>query len=75
MDLPNKANLSICSNQITERYNCLAFTFEMPFKDTLEMNGSGDLAMANPIEGWNVERSQQLGRDILNPILALLPSL
>lgn len=32
VDEPNEANYAICSNQITERYNCLAVTLEMPYK-------------------------------------------
>jgi hypothetical protein len=34
IDAPNTADLSIASNSIGERYKCLAFTLEMPFKDT-----------------------------------------
>ena len=30
---PGKANLTICSNALAERFDCLAMTLEMPFKD------------------------------------------
>ena len=28
-----KANLSICSNQVAHRFDCLGVTLEQPFKD------------------------------------------
>ena len=34
IDEPGTADLSIASNAIGEKYKCLAFTLEMPFKDT-----------------------------------------
>ena len=33
-DEPGQANLAICSSAVGQRYKCLAFTLEMPFKDT-----------------------------------------
>ena len=33
-DPPGQANLAICSSAVGQRYKCLAFTLEMPFKDT-----------------------------------------
>ncbi|EFN52803.1 hypothetical protein CHLNCDRAFT_26412, partial [Chlorella variabilis] len=32
-----KANLSICSKQVGERFNCLSFTLEQPFKDNADL--------------------------------------
>lgn len=37
-DPPGQANLAICSSAVGQRYNCLAFTLEMPFKDTSYAN-------------------------------------
>lgn len=34
MDPPGQANMAICSGAVGQRYNALAFTLEMPFKDT-----------------------------------------
>ncbi len=34
IDEAGTADLSIASNSIGQRYKCLAFTLEMPFKDT-----------------------------------------
>ena len=33
VNAPGKANLTICSNALAERFDCLAMTLEMPFKD------------------------------------------
>eukprot|EP00600_Ochromonadales_sp_CCMP1393_P014243 CAMPEP_0175003706 /NCGR_PEP_ID=MMETSP0005-20121125/4370_1 /TAXON_ID=420556 /ORGANISM="Ochromonas sp., Strain CCMP1393" /LENGTH=413 /DNA_ID=CAMNT_0016258797 /DNA_START=41 /DNA_END=1282 /DNA_ORIENTATION=- len=66
-DAPLKANLAICSNQIAERFDCLAFTMEMPFKDTLDD--------PNPVTGWSIPRSIRLGKSILQAVDAILPKL
>jgi murein tripeptide amidase MpaA len=66
-DKPGEANLTVCSNAIAERFNCLSFTIEMPFKD------NDDLPDA--IYGCSAERSLVLGESILNPILFVLPDL
>ena len=34
VDPPGQANLAIASSAVGQRYKCLAFTLEMPFKDT-----------------------------------------
>ncbi len=34
IDEPGTADLSIASNAVGQKYKCLAFTLEMPFKDT-----------------------------------------
>jgi murein tripeptide amidase MpaA len=48
-----KANLTISTNQIAERYGAVAMTLEMPFKD--------HDANADPEFGWSAERSKALG--------------
>jgi murein tripeptide amidase MpaA len=48
-----KANLSMSTNQLAERFGCVAMTLEMPFKD------NDDLADAE--FGWSPERSKKLG--------------
>ena len=52
-----KANLSMATNQLAERFGCVSMTLEMPFKD------NDDLPCA--AQGWSPERSRLLGRDCL----------
>ena len=52
-----KANLSMSTNQVAERFGAVAMTLEMPFKD------NDDLPDAD--FGWSPARSMQLGRDCL----------
>jgi murein tripeptide amidase MpaA len=64
---PGTANLAMSTNQLAERFGCLAMTLEMPFKD------NDDLPCAD--FGWSPERSKLLGRDCLAAILETLPDL
>lgn len=63
-DEPGKANLSICSKQIGQRFGCPSFTLEMPFKD--------NALLPNQFTGWSPERSALLGAPLLNVILRSL---
>lgn len=63
-DEPGQANLTVCSNAIAEKFNCLAYTIEMPFKDNDDL--------PDPIYGWSSERSVLLGESVLNPIWHVL---
>ena len=56
-DEPGKANMTVASNAVGERFDCLAFTLEMPFKDNNDL--------PDPAYGWSPERSKQLGADVL----------
>lgn len=67
VDAPNDANMSMASNQIGQRFDCLSFTFEMPFKDTIED--------PNPVAGWCPERCQRLGAAMLTAIEVVAPIL
>ncbi len=65
---PGAANLSFCSNQLAERFNCLAMTLEMPFKDTKDT--------PRPSVGWSPERCQRLGASFVDAVyLALCDNL
>ena len=64
---PGKANLTISSNALAERFECLAMTLEMPFKD--------DANHPDKQFGWSPERAKQLGADARSPLLAVMPSL
>lgn len=59
--LPGKANLKVCSKQIGERFDCMAYTLEMPFKDN---NDYPSLK-----HGWNGKRSMRLGASVLKALL------
>ena len=64
---PGKANLTICSNALAERFDCLAMTLEMPFKD--------DANHPDAEFGWAPARCKQLGASVLSPLLAGMPTL
>ena len=64
---PGKANLTICSNALAERFDCLAMTLEMPFKD--------DANHPDAEFGWSPARCKQLGASVLSPLLAVMPTL
>jgi len=67
LDKPGEANMTICTNQIAQRFGCLALTVEMPFKD------NADFPEAR--YGWSDVRSKMLGASVLNPILHVLRDL
>ncbi len=54
---PGKANLSMATTQIAERFGAVSMTLEMPFKDNRDL--------PDPVQGWSPERSIQLARDCL----------
>lgn len=62
-----KANLAICTNALAERFDCLAMTLEMPFKD--------DANHPDADYGWSPARCKALGASALSPILAVMSDL
>lgn len=52
-----KANLTMSTNQLAERFGACAMTLEMPFKDNRDL--------PDPAQGWSPERSKLLGRECL----------
>lgn len=58
--LPGKANLKVCSKQIGERFGNMAYTLEMPFKDS-DTNPNLKL-------GWNGKRAMEFGASVLKVI-------
>ena len=62
-DEPGQANLTVACNAVGLKFNCLAYTLEMPFKD------NADLPDAS--YGWSPARSCQLGEDLLVAIRAV----
>jgi murein tripeptide amidase MpaA len=67
VDAAGAANLTIASNAICHQFDCLSFTVEMPFKDSLTVPCNN--------EGWSSQRSRQLGEDLLSAVRAVLPRL
>ena len=64
---PGKANLSMSTAQVAERFGAVAMTLEMPFKDNDDL--------PDPVQGWSPERAALLGRSCLDAIHAILPGL
>ncbi len=64
---PGKANLSMSTNALAERFGALSMTLEMPFKDADDM--------PDPVQGWSPERSMALARDCLAALLELVEDL
>ena len=64
---PGKANPSMCTNQTAARYDCLAMTLEMPFKDNANA--------PNEARGWSCDRCAQLGSDTLDAMAAVIDQL
>jgi murein tripeptide amidase MpaA len=54
---PGKANLSMSTNQLAERFGACSMTLEMPFKDNADL--------PDPAQGWSPERCKLLARDCL----------
>ena len=52
-----KANLTMSTNQLAERFGAVSMTLEMPFKDTTDNN--------DPDQGWSPERCKLLARECL----------
>jgi murein tripeptide amidase MpaA len=67
LDAPGQANLTIASTWVAEQFKCLAYTFEMPFKDNANL----------PDEqfGWSDVRSMKLGQDTLIAVRAVVDQL
>jgi len=59
-----RANLSMSTNQLAERYGACSMTLEMPFKDHDDL--------PDPQQGWSPERCKLLGRDCLASLVEWL---
>ncbi|KPF64147.1 hypothetical protein IP88_13830 [alpha proteobacterium AAP81b] len=64
---PGRANLTMSTNAVAERFGCLAMTLEMPFKDNADLPDAA--------AGWSPERSKQLGRDCLAALAEVVGAL
>ena len=59
-----RANLTMSTNQLAQRFGAVSMTLEMPFKDNDDL--------PHPAQGWSPERSATLGRDCLAALLEWL---
>lgn len=59
-DEPGTADLSLCTNQVSERYGAFALTIEMPFTD--------NFLAKDELHGWSPEKSKQLGKSAIEAI-------
>ena len=64
---PGKGNLGMSTNQIAHRFDAVAMTLEMPFKDTVDT--------PHPDTGWSPERSIKLGYSTLDALAAVVDRL
>ncbi len=64
---PGKANLSMSTNQLAERFGAVAMTLEMPFKDNADA--------PDQRRGWSPDRSRQLARDCLTTLAGMIDTL
>jgi len=67
VNAPGKANLTLCGNYTAHRYDCLAMTLEMPFKDNADA--------PDTVQGWSPERCAQLGSAVLDAMLETVETL
>ena len=62
-----KANLTMSTNQLAERFGAVSMTLEMPFKDNIDAPDAE--------RGWSPERSRQLARDCLGVLAGMIDEL
>jgi murein tripeptide amidase MpaA len=67
LSAPGTGNLTMCTNFTAHRYDCLAMTLEMPFKDNADA--------PEPETGWSPDRSAQLGSAVLDAMADVLVQL
>lgn len=61
---PGRANLTMSTNQLAERFGAVAMTLEMPYKDLVDF--------PEPEQGWSPERCKLLGRECLAALVEWL---
>ncbi len=64
---PGKANLSMSTAQVAERFGAVSMTLEMPFKDNDDL--------PDPVAGWSPDRCAGLARACLLALHQLVPAL
>jgi murein tripeptide amidase MpaA len=66
-DKAGQANPTVATHAVGQKFDCLAFTLEMPFKDNIELPDAA--------YGWSPLRSKQLGEDVLIAMRAVIDML
>ncbi len=61
---PGKANMSMSTTQLAERFGAVSMTLEMPFKDNRDL--------PDPVQGWSPERCKLLAHACLQALDAML---
>jgi murein tripeptide amidase MpaA len=64
---PGAANLAVSTNAVAERFNAIAMTLEMPFKDHDDA--------AEPVRAWSPDRSRALGISCLEALADIVETL
>jgi len=64
---PGRANLSMSTAQLAERFGAVSMTLEMPFKDNEDY--------PDPREGWSPDRSRALARSCLDALHLIIDEL
>jgi murein tripeptide amidase MpaA len=64
---PGKANLSMSTAQLAERFGAVSMTLEMPFKDNDDL--------PDPHEGWSPDRCRLLAKSCLDALHSIMPDL
>ncbi len=64
---PGEARMTVCTDQVAERYGAVTMTLEMPFKDAA--------VQPDAERGWSPVRCMHLARGCLDQLHAILPEL
>jgi murein tripeptide amidase MpaA len=64
---PGRANLSMSTAQLAERFGAVSMTLEMPFKDNDDL--------PDPDQGWSPDRSRLLAHSCLDALHAIIGEL
>ena len=62
-----KANMTMSTNQLAERFGAVSMTLEMPFKDNKDA--------PDPVQGWSPDRSKKLAVDCLKTLAEIVGQL
>ena len=61
------ANLTMCTNQVAQRFDCLSLTLEQPFKDNANA--------PDEEQGWSPTRCERLGASAVDAMAAVIDAL
>lgn len=67
VDPPGGATMTMCTTAVAQRFDCLALTLEMPFKDNADA--------ADPVQGWSPGRCERLGASAIDALMAVVDEL